>query len=333
MNEDLHMFRKSVREFIQKEFTPNQARWREQHRPDAEAWKAAGATGMLLPDVPEEYGGGGGSFAHEAVVLEELARAGVHFASHVHNIVAQYILAYGSQEQKCNWLPRMALGELVGAIAITEPAAGSDMQGIKTTARREGNCYVVGGVAEREGNKCYNTAAMVGPEGYIGKYQKMYLPTHSVFEEKRYFRPGYQIPVFETEIGKLGIIICYDVYFPEVARMLSLKGAKLIVCISASPSVRRGFFETLTAARAIENTVFVAFVNLAGIEDGLQFWGGSRIIAPSGNLISQAKYDEDDLITARINYSDLTRVQAWVPTLRDLRPEIFSSLREEAESL
>jgi len=145
MNEDLHMFRKSVREFIQKEFTPNQARWREQHRPDAEAWKAAGATGMLLPDVPEEYGGGGGSFAHEAVVLEELARAGVHFASHVHNIVAQYILAYGSQEQKCNWLPRMALGELVGAIAITEPAAGSDMQGIKTTARREGNCYVING--------------------------------------------------------------------------------------------------------------------------------------------------------------------------------------------
>ena len=145
MNEDLRMFRKSVREFIQKEFTPNQARWREQHRPDAEAWKAAGATGMLLPDVPEEYGGGGGSFAHEAVVLEELARAGVHFASHVHNIVAQYILAYGSQEQKCNWLPRMARGELVGAIAITEPAAGSDMQGIKTTARREGNCYVING--------------------------------------------------------------------------------------------------------------------------------------------------------------------------------------------
>jgi len=222
------------------------------------------------------------------------------------------------------------------AYELAEPVPdGPSIQQIEEISKKE-NVHIVFGMIERSTKASavlHNSAVLISPKGYIGKYQKMYLPTHSVFEEKRYFRPGYQIPVFETEIGKLGIIICYDVYFPEVARMLSLKGAKLIVCISASPSVRRGFFETLTAARAIENTVFVAFVNLAGIEDGLQFWGGSRIIAPSGNLISQAKYDEDDLITARINYSDLTRVQAWVPTLRDLRPEIFSSLREEAESL
>lgn len=212
---------------------------------------------------------------------------------------------------------------------------GRSLRQIEEIAKKE-NVHVIFGMIEKSAKASavlHNTAVLIGPRGYIGKYQKMYLPTHSVFEEKRYFRPGYQISVFETEIGKLGMFICYDVYFPEVARMLSLKGAKLIVCISASPSVRRGFFETLTAARAMENTVFLAFVNLAGIEDGLQFWGGSRIIAPSGNVISQAKYDEDDLITARINYSDLTRVQAWIPTLRDLRPEIFNSLREEAESL
>jgi acyl-CoA dehydrogenase len=145
MNDDLRMFRKSVHEFIQKEFTPHQGRWREQHRPDAEAWKAAGAMGILLTDVPEEYGGGGCSFAHEAIVSEELAQAGVHFASHVHSGVAHYILAYGSQEQKSNWLPQMARGELIGAIGITEPAAGSDMRGIKTTARRDGEHYVING--------------------------------------------------------------------------------------------------------------------------------------------------------------------------------------------
>ena len=212
---------------------------------------------------------------------------------------------------------------------------GPSVRQIEEIAKKE-NVHVIFGMIEKSAKASavlHNTAVLIGPKGYIGKYQKMYLPTHSVFEEKRYFRPGYQTPVFETEIGILGMFICYDVYFPEVARMLSLKGAKLIVCISASPSVRRGFFETLTAARAMENTVFLAFVNLAGIEDGLQFCGGSRIIAPSGNVISQAKYDVDDLITARINYSDLTRVQAWVPTLRDLRPEIFNSLREEAERL
>jgi len=222
------------------------------------------------------------------------------------------------------------------AYELAEPVPdGPSIRQVEGIAKKE-NVHVILGMIEKSAKASavlHNVAVLIGPKGYIGKYQKMYLPTHSVFEEKRYFRPGYKTPVFDTDIGKLGITICYDVYFPEVTRMLALKGAKLIVCISASPSVRKGFFETLTAARAIENTVFVAFVNLAGIQDGLQFWGGSRIIAPSGNLISQARYDKDDLITARINYSDLTRVQAWVPTLRDLRPEIFSSLREEAEGL
>ena len=125
MNDDLRMFRKAVRQFIQEKFAPYYARWCEQHRPDAEAWPQAGATGILLPDLPEEYGGGG-TFAHQAVVLEELVQAGINFGSLAHSIVAHYILAYGTPEQKRQWLPRMARGELVGAIAMTEPAAGSD---------------------------------------------------------------------------------------------------------------------------------------------------------------------------------------------------------------
>src|SRR4030066_2402073 len=130
---------------------------------------------------------------------------------------------------------------------LAEPVPnGPSIRQIAKTAKRQ-NVHVIYGMIESSAKAeavIHNTAVLVGPKGFIGKYQKMHLPTHSVFEEKRYFRPGYQTPVFETEIGKLGIIICYVVYFPEVARMLSLKGAKLIVCISASPSVRRGFFET-----------------------------------------------------------------------------------------
>jgi acyl-CoA dehydrogenase len=144
-DDGVRMFRAAVRQFIQKEFVPNQARWRAQHRPDAEAWRAAGAAGLLLPDLPEQFGGGGGTFIHEAVVLEELARAGVHFGACIQSIVAHYILAYGTEEQKRRWLPRMAGGELVGAIAMSEPGAGSDLQGIKTTARRDGDDYVVNG--------------------------------------------------------------------------------------------------------------------------------------------------------------------------------------------
>jgi acyl-CoA dehydrogenase len=144
-NDEVRMFRDSVRQFVQTELVPHQNRWREQHSPDADAWTAAGKAGILLPDVPEEYGGGGGTFAHQAVVLEELARAGVHFGAVIQSIVAHYILSYGQEEQKRDWLPRMARGELVGAIAMTEPAAGSDLQGIRSTARRDGAHYIVNG--------------------------------------------------------------------------------------------------------------------------------------------------------------------------------------------
>src|SRR5437667_9306236 len=141
----LRAFRSTIRAFVQTEFVPHQDRWREQQFPDADAWTKAGAAGMLLSDVSAEYGGGGGTFAHEAVVVEELTRAGVPLHSFIHDNVAHYILAYGSEAQKRNWLPRMARGDLVGAIAMSEPAAGSDLQGIKTTARRDGDHFVING--------------------------------------------------------------------------------------------------------------------------------------------------------------------------------------------
>ena len=145
MNGELEMFRATVRRFIEKEFVPHQARWREQHHPDAEAWLAAGRAGILLPDVPQQYGGGGGNFSHEAVVLEELVKAGVNFGSTVQSVVARYILAYGSEAQKRDWLPGMARGELIGAIAMSEPAAGSDLQRMTATAHRDGDHYVING--------------------------------------------------------------------------------------------------------------------------------------------------------------------------------------------
>lgn len=145
MNDELRMFRNTVRRFVQEELAPHQARWRQQHGPDPQAWALAGRTGILLPELPENYGGAGGTFAHEALVIEELARAGVHFGSSVHSIVARYILKYGNEEQKRKWLPCMAAGVLVGAIAMTEPGAGSDLASIKTMARRDGNEYVISG--------------------------------------------------------------------------------------------------------------------------------------------------------------------------------------------
>lgn len=221
------------------------------------------------------------------------------------------------------------------AYKLAEPVPGPSVNPLEEIAKKE-NMYVVFGMTERSEKAhavLYNTAVLLGPKGFIGKYRKMHLPTHSVFEEKRYFRLGYQVPVFETDIGKLGLIICYDVFFPEISRLLRLKGSQLIICISASPARRRRFFEVLTSARAVENTVFLAYVNLVGVENGLQFWGGSRLVAPNGHIVTQAKYDEEDLTTGSIDYADLKRVETFVPTLRDLRPELFNSLKEQAENL
>jgi len=98
MDDELRIFRKTVRQFIQEQFVPQQARWREQHGPGDEAWTAIGKAGILLPDFPQEYGGGGGTFAHETVVSEEHATAGVHFGSSIQSIVGHYILSYGTEE-------------------------------------------------------------------------------------------------------------------------------------------------------------------------------------------------------------------------------------------
>ena len=221
------------------------------------------------------------------------------------------------------------------AYELAEPIPGPSSYSLEEIAKKE-NMYIVFGMPEQSEKAhavLYNTAVLLGPDGLIGKYRKMHLPTHSVFEEKRYFRLGYEAPVFDTEIGKMGLTICYDMFFPEISRLLRLKGSQLIVCISASPAVRSRFFEVFTAARALENTVFLAYVNLVGIENGLQFWGGSRTTAPDGSILAKAKYDEEDLVIGTIDYADLGLAEAFVPTLRDLRPELFNYLREQAEKL
>ncbi len=218
---------------------------------------------------------------------------------------------------------------------LAETIPGPSTNILENIARKT-KTYIIFGMPElsqRAHATIYNASVLVGPEGFIGKYRKMYLPTHSVFEEKRYFRPGYQTAVFDTELGKIGLIICYDIFFPEVSRLARLEGAQLLVCISASPAVRRTFFETLTAARAIENVAFLAFVNLVGIEDGLQFWGGSRLIGPQGKILVKAKYDEEDLVIGEVDYADIRPIEAFVPTLKDLRPELFDKLKENAEKL
>ncbi|AGU52670.1 acyl-CoA dehydrogenase, long-chain specific [Variovorax paradoxus B4] len=147
MNEELEMLRASARRFFERECVPHEPRWRAQHHADREIWTKAGRAGLLCASIPEAYGGGGGSFLHEAVICEEQMRAMAQsFSNNVHSgIVAHYLLAYGTEAQKQRWLPRMASGELVAAIAMTEPGAGTDLQRIKAQARRDGDHWRISG--------------------------------------------------------------------------------------------------------------------------------------------------------------------------------------------
>jgi alkylation response protein AidB-like acyl-CoA dehydrogenase len=133
--------------FVSSELLPNREKWEAQHHVDRDVWRKAGDLGLLCCSIPEQYGGGGGTIAHELAICEAQARAGeTSWGNMVHSgIVAHYLLAYGTEDQKRRWLPRLASGEMIGAIAMTEPGTGSDLQGIRTKAVRDGEAYVIDG--------------------------------------------------------------------------------------------------------------------------------------------------------------------------------------------
>ena len=149
MDEELELFRENIRRFIDAEVQPNYEQWEKEEIFPRELWNALGEQGLLCVDIPEEFGGFGANFLYAMVILEEFSRAncvsiGGSIAVHS-DVVAHYILNNGTEEQKQHYLPRMASGECVGAVAMTEPGAGSDLQGIRTVATRDGTHYVING--------------------------------------------------------------------------------------------------------------------------------------------------------------------------------------------
>ena len=147
MTEDLEIFKDAVNKFYTREFAPHSEKWTKQGMVDRDAWNKAGTAGLLCASIPEEFGGAGGDYRHEAILAEEMERTGVvGFGNTVHSLIcAHYLNAYGTDEQKAHILPKMASGEMVCAIAMTEPGTGSDLQSVKTTALKEGNQYVING--------------------------------------------------------------------------------------------------------------------------------------------------------------------------------------------
>lgn len=201
--------------------------------------------------------------------------------------------------------------------------------------RATGKALVVGAPTRApQRGVIHNSLLLVTPDGRVQTYDKVYLPTFSLFEEDQFFREGTRLPVFELTLGgekvRLGLCICYDLFFPEVTKALALRGADVIVCASASPTPSRASFEAVFPARAVETTCHVLFTNLAGPQDAAIFWGGAQAWSPRGTLLAKAPYDEEHTLSVRVDLADVEEARRRRPALRDTRAEVLRLLLESA---
>ena len=196
------------------------------------------------------------------------------------------------------------------------PGKGKAQSGMCRLAK-EYNIHIVTGIVEKAGKSLFNSAILIGPNGYIGHYRKQFLPNFGPFEEKIFFGEGDKTPVFETPFGKIGIQICYDIFFPDTSMGLAHNGADLILNLSASPTTSRPLFHRVLPARAIETTCFYAYVNNVGTQGSLTFAGESTIVDPRGKIIAEIPAFEEGVIVCEIPIEELDSFRDARPILRD----------------
>ncbi len=222
------------------------------------------------------------------------------------------------------------------ALPYAETIPGPSTQLLASVCHRT-RAYLVLGMLERDGDRCFNAAALIGPEGVVGKYRKVHLPFLGV---DRFVDSGdLGFAVHETRLGRIGLNICYDGSFPESARTMALKGADVILLPTNWPKGAEQFAEFLVNARGLENHVFSVAVNRVGIERGFRFIGRSRIADPSGRTLALASADEEEVIFAEIDPSaardkHITRVPGKheINRFKDRRPRYYGKIVEASDS-
>ncbi|MDW8021243.1 MAG: carbon-nitrogen hydrolase family protein [Nitrososphaerota archaeon] len=225
-------------------------------------------------------------------------------------------------------------------LKLAEPIPGPSTEKIGAKAREYG-VYVVVGIPERSElpGVLYNAAVLIGPNGDVcGIYRKthlaLYLHWEIISEEPEIFRRGNRIEVFDTDIGRLGILICQDGDFPETWRVLALKGAEIVTFISASPQGFRYMWYNEITAMAYQNGFYIVATNKVG-KEVFEFhgktleevaFGGSIIVDPLGRIIARAKEFEEDVITAEIDLEEVVKARWGTKLLRDRRPELYDEI-------
>lgn len=179
---------------------------------------------------------------------------------------------------------------------------------------------------ERLSGVVYNSCLLAAGTGKLFRYDKMYLPSFGPFEEKVFFAEGKGVVVGDGRHARIGLMICYDMFFPELAKLETLLGAQILVNISAAPTTSRPFFRRVMPGRAVENAIFVAYSNMVGVHGSLVFGGGSVLYGPRGEEIVRAKDLEPDIVEAEIDLGDIDIARRFRPVVRDSRPEILDQI-------
>ena len=211
---------------------------------------------------------------------------------------------------------------------LAETKNGPSIKHMKKLAKKH-NCYIIMGMPikdEKVEGLIHNSSVMIHPNGKTDIYNKWFMPTFGPFEEKIYYDEGESLTLCKTKFGKIGLTICYDIFFPELSRAYAMLGADMIINISATPNISKKYFETLILGRAVENTVYYTFVNLVGTQENLVFWGGSQISDPLAKQIIKAPYYKESIVTCEIDFEQIKTSRANRPVLRDIRPEIYNDL-------
>jgi len=194
---------------------------------------------------------------------------------------------------------------------------------------------VVGYVDKDERGFFYNCAALIHNGEIVGRYAKTQLVNYRLFDEKRYFKPGNKLPVFQTPFGKIGILICEDLWFPEASRALTFRGAEIIFVLSASPYDRGKpeIWDDFLKVRVLDNILPLVFVNMSGIQDGVTYWGGSAVYSASGKLIKRLKLLEEDFDTVKIDLEESKRLRRRDIRIREVRKEILEEILRAYEEM
>jgi len=216
------------------------------------------------------------------------------------------------------------------ALPVVEPIPGPSTEKI-AAACRELDVYVVVGLLETDGGRCYNAAALLGPGGLVGKHRKIHLPYLGV---DRFLDHGDLAPtVYDTAVGKIGMGICYDLMFPEYSRVLALQGADLLVFPSNWPETATVYPNYIVPTRAIENRVFCIAVDRVGEERGTRFLGRSIIAHWFGRSLAEGKRHEEDILYAEIEPAEARQKhfviipgQHEVDFIRDRKPEFYGAV-------